>query len=331
MTLAADGGSTVDRGVFAVLLVAVLTLCYLKLQVIDGPQAAVRVSWHRAVIAGHAAAPNNNRVLAPCLAEPGIVALTPTLGPAGATLLVYGVLEAALLVWFVLGLFVYLRAWWPRDTALLLVLLATGGSSLAMLQQGSHTSSFLEAALLTWGLVLNRQGHRAAVATLAVIGALNRETAALLPLACLLTSGALPDQAARRAARLWAGAALLAVGAVMLVLHVTRTAEPPVMTTAQIWQHNLAWPNWVAGVCQSGLMVGLVVAAALAGVRAAPREAQLAAWVALPYLGAYLCCGVWYEVRLLLDLYPLLLPLAAGVLAAPAVTSARSASPAPPS
>lgn len=170
-------------------------------------------------------------------------------------------------------------------------------------------SAYAPVELLLLCLVLMAQRNRALVLILVIIGGFNRETTPLLMIGGI---AALNFDALRRGdRRLWAwmivyGAAFAAVYA---GLRLTLGAAPDMVPVEAAWRGNTGggWHTQTA-ILNNAMLAGLWILAAV-GWQDAPKDLKRLALVSLPYLGLLAIFAFWTEVRLLMPLWALVIPL----------------------
>jgi hypothetical protein len=256
-----------------------------------------RFRLHFEIVAGQVAAPTRYRVLVPYAIHPFIVAcarLTDLRSALKKVYDVYYVLALSLLLWV---LTVYLREWFPLDAALLGAVFVAAVVPIALRQHSLAPGSLLEPSLVTLALLGAHRRWTTAIIPLTVVASLNRETGILCT--------ASPD---RRVLQSGAIAVCLSVG-LFFALRLWLGAAPPAVTLSQVWAINLQREGFLAALGNITLFMGGVgwILAAV-GFRAAPPFTRRALAVAALYLPVVALWGVWYEVRLLMPLYPVLLP-----------------------
>jgi hypothetical protein len=163
----------------------------------------------------------------------------------------------------------------------------------------SHVSDLVFQRIHAYGVDTFSVGF----AGLVVLAALNRETNALLIV--LAWFAFFPRR--WRAGLLYAALAAATYGALRLAIGDT----PNVFTTAYVLESNLA--GWrVQGAIVYGIMLLPLFLALVVGWRRADRLLRrLALVVLLPYMALFLALGAWQEVRLLMPVLILLLPMLA--------------------
>ena len=240
----------------------------------------------------------------PVLAEAVIRPLTYWIPSTKAVFFVYAAYATVALSLFLATLYAYGPLWAPDVIALLGTLAIAAMITVALDEQYFQPWSLLEPSLFgigLWGLAHARLGL---VALIVALAGLTRETAVFLPLAALLVWG----RPTRRSLAYCGG--LMAIWAtVFLGLRLGLGSAPAVMPVAEVWVTNLT-PEGLRRTLVNvscGLVPLLVMA--VWGWRRAAQFPQRVAWLVPAYLAVLLPFAVWWEVRLWMSLYPVLLPL----------------------
>ena len=279
----------------------------------DGMVQRERIARQSQIVHGTAPAPDRYRVLVPFALQPLISLGATVVGPDSALKKVYDAYYLAALTLMLWVLTIYLRQWFSLDLALAGALLVAAVLPITLRQHFLQPWSLLEPTLLTLGLMCAYRGFAGAIVPLAILASLNRETGVLVPLAYLFAAG--------RDARAWrAGGAAVAVSiAIFVGLRYALGPATPYVTLAQIWDTNSSREGTLAAVGNIALFLGGTgwILAAI-GFRSAPAFTRRAALVSLLYLPVIAVWGVWYEVRLLMPLYPLFLPFVLSAIRPPA-------------
>jgi hypothetical protein len=283
------------------------------------PRAAERIATHEAVVHHAAAAPERFRVLVPYAVE-AVARPASMLMPYQKSISrVYAAYYLLALTALLLACFAYFTRWYPRDTALIGALLVADTVHIA-LRQGEYIGqvpipssavfaphSILEPTLIAATLIFTARGQWKWVTVVAGIAALNSEAALLVPLVALAGGGATNRSVA--AATVSAG---VAVG-VLLLIRLIVGGPWTSMSLDAIWQMNVA--NLPTAAVNVLLLLGGAWVLAVFGYSRSPVFLRRVAMVVPVYAAVVGVCGFWWDVRLLLSLYPLVVPLALAFVA----------------
>jgi hypothetical protein len=268
---------------------------------------ASRMQRHEEVIHARGLAPNRYRILAPALLEAATMPVRALFPPDVAFRRTFTLFTFAEFILLLVTHYLYLRIWFTEEQALV-GMLAIGCILRITLEDFAipyQPWSYLEPSLLALGLLAIVRGRTGLVLLLTAIGSLNRETGVLVPFALLI------DAIARRSRKnLVMGLAGIVLSVVVFfTLRVTIGYAPQVFTLGEIWHWN-RHPEAFRGAIQNVVLflggTGWILAAC--GFRRAPEFVRQTFWLLLFYVPMYLVWGLWLEVRLLMPLYPVLIP-----------------------
>jgi hypothetical protein len=218
----------------------------------------------------------------------------------------YAVFYVLALPAFLASLFAYARVWFPAEPALVGVLFVAATVPVAMRPNEYGPHSFLEPTFFALSLLCIVRERRLWLALLVAVAALNRETGIFL---VVFYAVARPLNKQRLMTTLaYAGIWL----AVFVGVRLYAGDASRYWTIAKVFNSNLSQP-WLAAFNIAALF-GVFWWFAAAGVRRAPPFVQRVASVIPAYVAVIAVWGIWREVRLLLPLVPLMLPLALSFL-----------------
>jgi hypothetical protein len=273
---------------------------------VDQETRAQRIRFHNAIVQSTADAPFRYRVLVPLVLDPLIRASSQVMNHDAAFTRVYAAFYFIALWALLVLLFQYLRIWFPEREALIAILLVACTLPISLRQHYYAPWSLLEPSFMTGGLLLIRRNAHAALLALTVVATLNRETGVLLPLAAIVHGLHEP----RMSRELPRPVGILAL-AVIMVIGLRMMLGPASESTPlqSIWQINSSREGLLSAVGNVLLFAGVFGwPCAMLGVRRLPEFVRRQLWTAALYLPLYLVWGIWYEVRLLMPLYPVLVP-----------------------
>jgi hypothetical protein len=272
-----------------------------------------RVREHREVIEGTALAPFHYRVLVPFSAELAIRGLTAIAGYDGAFRAVYALFYGAALLGLVIALQAYLELWFSRQQSLVGVLLMCCTLPIALRYHAFAPWSILEPVIMTVGLRWIATQQTVLIVPLTLVATLNRETAVLLPIAVLLDAIGANNMARRLSHALGAMAVWLAT---LLVVRYVRGSAADLLSLNAVWAMNRSAQGLKTAASSVPLFLGGTGwLLAVYGVATTPAFVRRMLWIILFYAPLYIVYGYWYEVRLLMPLYPVVVPAAVAGLA----------------
>jgi hypothetical protein len=298
-----------------ILLSAAAVQAYNYYYLVVKPTLSMRMDLHNQILAGTAPSPYLYRVLIPYEAEAilriGQIAVSPTAAFTAAYLLLDFLGISLLLV----SLYFYLTHWFDWKTSLLGALFCAVVLGITFHDHYFQPWSFWEAGFLTLSLLLIRQDRRLLLGLLVVLASLNRETALFIPLLFLVTTQdifgllrlkARPDWSKLAYFAGYAGIWLVVVAGLRLALGNAEHVE----TLQQILRANLDPWNLRKTAVNIVLFQGAFWFFAVLGFKTAPQFIRRTAWIIPPYLALLLIWSYWVEVRLLMSLYAVLIPMA---------------------
>jgi hypothetical protein len=277
-----------------------------------GPGAetmTARRDVHRAIMNGTARTPDRYRWLSATIVEGPTRILAAVMPWDRAYDRVSFVFYLAAITGMLWSLFAYLRKWFPEEAALVASLMAACTIRITMRQHDYAPYSYLEPTLVALALLAILNRRHGWFGALVAVAAFNRETAIFLVLLYLVTSERTPADWMRTAgyAAIW--------GCCYGLVRVVGGDADRYWTTDLVWRTNLSQPQLAAFNIM--LLLGAFWWFAALGWRYAPAFVRRTALIVPPYLVTVAVWGIWWEVRLLMPLYPVLFALALAYLCAP--------------
>lgn len=270
---------------------------------------AERLQVHQSIvhIEDGAQSPYRYRLLAPLLIHAVTLPFSVWVSYGRAFDVVSALFYVGALMFLLVTLKRYLESWFTPIEALVGTL-ATAATLPITLRQHIYTPwSWLEPPLLLLGLIWIIEGRTLRVFVVAILATLNRETGVLIPVAFLI------DALARRPlnganVRMALGAIAVSA-AIVLGLRLAIAPGPSAATLAHIWDVNRSAYGFMKALVNGALFLGVTGWALVAiGFGRAPAFVKRLGWLVAVYVPMYLVGGIWYEVRLLMPLYPVLVP-----------------------
>lgn len=310
-----------ERGAFALFLsVAAVNAC-LYFYDIHIPNLDVRLELHSQIISGTALSPYRYRVLIPFLVE-GFARLLTLFAPYPQAVMVgYIVFDLLELAIFFPVMHRFLRTWYSPEQSLIGTLFTATPLIVALRAHQFQPWSLLEPTLLTLGLWLMIGQRYVWLGIVTLAATLNRETGIFIPIAFCLTAISWRSLLNRQTipwADVFRATAYFAIWlAAFAGIRFLRGPAPPIHTLADLWELNtggwslyLTAQNWV-------LFLGAFWLFIIPGYRRAPVFLRRTAWIIPMYVVMMALFGRWYETRLLIPLYPLLIGLGLAYLFEP--------------
>jgi len=268
-----------------------------RLAFAEGAILPKRIEAHTDIVSG-GLAPYRYRILVPYLVNVLIVNLSHYVGNGLAFLLSYATYFFAAIATLLVSLYLYLRLWLDDKSALIGCLIAAFTMPVGL--RYFYPYSFLEVTLFIIALYLIYRHADGWLLPLVLIASLNRETAIFIVVAYAIHRRKLPMSLALGLA--WLG--------VFVVLRLWLGDAPRSVTVADIWAENTSPRGIYEGALNSLIFFGVLWFAAIRHYPQAASFLKQMAIVGLLYIITILAFGRWEETRLLMMLYPIVLPLA---------------------
>ena len=281
---------------------------------VDKPYYGRRLELHNQIIEGTALSPYRYRILVPFMAEFLTKAFSNVLSDRISFLLSY-VIYDLLAVFFLLEiLFLWLRTWFSREHALIGILYIASTIPIALRNHYFQPWSLLEAGLFSAALIAIHQKRYLLLVSLVMLASLNRETAVFIPLAFLLASLDVRNILKARGKVNWDtilifGYLFLLWVVIFLGLRYFRGNAPNTVTMKELLTRNMTEDSLFNMFVNGSLFFGSFWVFICLGFRYAPILIKRIALIVPLYLIIVIVWGVWYEVRLLIPLYPVFVPL----------------------
>lgn len=294
---------------FVLLLSVSSVIAYNYFRQVDQPNLISRLELHSQIIQGNAPSPYRYRILVPFLCEAIKNILSILIDTHRAFLLAYVAFDLFAVFSALLSLFFWLRVWFSFEQALVGVLFTSSIIPVALRDHYFQPWSILEPAFLTIALLSIVKKHYLLLAFIVLISSLNRETALFIPLAFLLSNLQGFNEPRGRRHLLLFGSFLSLWLAIFLGLRLYLGDAPHIETIEGLISKNTSPRGLCLALIHWGLFLGGFWIFAILGLRDAPHLLKRLSWLIPLYLVPILLWGIWYEVRLLMPLYPILIPL----------------------
>jgi hypothetical protein len=271
------------------------------------PRQDVRIATHRDIVAGAAVPSAQRRILVPLALEPFIGVMREFMPPDKAITRSYAMLHLFSLAGVLGAVYRYAALWFSRDQALVGALIV--GSTLRLsLRQGEYWDqtpiplssvfvpwSILDGVFIGFGLVSLYQRRARWFIALTALASLNSEAAVLLPAAAAANAAHAGWRLVTASTITWA--------LITLALYMATGEHWPPLT----WNENVR--HLAATAVNLALFMGAAILIAVAGWRHAPSFARRSLAASAAFLAAFAAFGYWWDMRVLIPMYPLLVPL----------------------
>jgi hypothetical protein len=261
---------------------------------------------HQGILKHTARAPDRYRWLAAAIVEPPIQLLAPSMGYERAFDRVSTVFYVAAITGMLWSLFAFLRVWFGDEAALIAALVAACTLRITMRQHDYAPYSFLEPTFVALALLAMVQRKEIWLGILIALASFNRETAVFLVPLYLVTS----DWSRRAWIRTVVYGAIWA--AIFIGVRAVSGDAERYWTVTRVFQTNLSQPQ--LAIANLAMLLGAFWLFAALGWRSAPQFVRRASLIIPAYVVTVAVWGIWWEVRLLMPLYPIIFALALSYL-----------------
>lgn len=279
---------------------------WIYFQRVEQPDFQSRLSLHNDIVSGHAPSPYNYRVLIPFTAEAIKLLLSHvTVNERVAFMLAYSLIDVLSTFGFLVMAFVFFSKFYSEKSSLLGVFVIGALMHIGLQDHAYQPWSVLEALFFLVALLAIYEKKTRHLWLLVALASLNRETAILIPAAMFIHASQgfkVPDKADRVAI----AAALLSWVLMYGLLRYLCGQAAHVLSLSAILYINTR-PSSLARLAFNGFMVlGFWWLLFWKGLFSSSSFIKRSWLILIVYAPLVLIFGVWFEVRLLLPLYPLL-------------------------
>jgi len=276
---------------------------------VELPSFSARFELHQEIIAGTAGSPYRYRVFIPYLAEAFSQAAKGFgVSDKYAFLLSYSLINVVFINLFLVLAYGLFRFFYSQKSSLIGVLFIGCMIHIGLQDHEFQPWSVPEAAFFVAALILLKSNREKFLLPLVLVSSLNRETGVLIVILAFLIL--LPD--AREAEKLRklrpALIALFAWCVVFAGLRLWLGGAAHVTSVLELWERNLQMTSLLRTLFNVVLVLGGWWAVLFYVVTHYQLDRFISrSWLILPfYLPLVIIFGVWFEVRLLFPLYPLM-------------------------
>ncbi len=307
--------------ILALLASVAIILAYQYVQIIELPLIEARRQIHLQILGGTAEMPYQSRLLAPYLASLLEKLFKMILG--GDTFwLGYACYDGIAIFLSLVALFAVLRLWFNQPASLLGTLIAALSMLVGFRDHYFQPWSLLEPAIFGAGLWLIAKKKFLPLIVLIAVGTLNRETTLLLVIASFLAWIPLPKfwKAFQTCfVKEWRNSLILLLIWSALFGSLTWAYHdlPRTISLSQILTKNLDPASLALTTRQLFLFLGLFWIFVVLGFKHSPSFLKRMTLLLPIYLLLLIPYAMWFEVRLLMTIYPILIPLGIAYLYPP--------------
>lgn len=293
------------------------------------PLREVRITAHHDVVAHVAPAPERYRLLIPLALDLPIRALATVMPYDKAFGRVYAAFYFFALTSMLAMLVYELCQWFTLEQALVGALLV-GSTIRIALRQGEYLDlssipmtgvfaphSLLEPIFVAVTIVLSMRDRRWLISAVVLAATLNSEAGVFLPFVYLAVRGA--GASAVKATLAYLGICI----AVAVALRLAAGVVPSTASSVQVFRDNVE--HLRTTLVNVSLFMGPLWVLAALGLKRAPEVVHRLSWLIPIYLSALAAAGLWWDVRLLMGLYPVVIPLVLSALFTPRMRAREAA------
>jgi len=302
---------------YSLILSVAAVVSYVHFFEVLKPDPTAGIAVHNAIIEGEIQSPYRYRILTPYAMEPSINLLENLTSEKNAFLASYGAHGFLMISLFLIILARYLKNWFCDNQVLIGVLFVASVLALPLTNPVFQPWGLTETVFFTLSLLLMLWKRYVPLGIVLVFAALNKETSIVIPITFLLVNldiASFHSKESLKKVQTWRPFILFAIymaiwAAVYFLLRALLGDAEHVHTLEWLWHVNTQRNTLIHAAVNVSLFMGAFWIFAILGVKKSPQFIRRAALVTLVYIPAVMLYGVWYEVRLLMPLYPLIIPL----------------------
>jgi len=278
------------------------------------PNLDRRMEFHNHILNNTASSPFRYRLLVPSATNIIIQILREFTNYRNAFLIGYLIFEFGTIFALLSLIFLFAEQWFPSEYALIGALFVAGTMSIALRDHYFQPWSYLEPCLFTLGLLLIYKKMHFSLCVVIALGAFNRATAVFIPLAFLFTNVDLVGMV-RKKSKVDKKIIYLCIiyfavwGLIFAGLRYSLGTTAPAHTVKELWVFNTNLGALIKAGINNWLFLGFLWLFAILGFKHAPVFIKRATLILPFYFLVIIIYGVWFEVRLLMPLYPILISL----------------------
>jgi len=298
--------------IWIIIISLALTTTCIHFFSIDLPGLEKRIELHQSIISNSAPSPYNYRVLAPQMNELVIRALTLFMNYNRAFVFSYLIFDYFCILLTFLFLMIYLKLWFNNIQSLVGVLFSAISMIFTFKDYFYQPWSLLEVPLFTFFLWTIYKKRMVLSLLIVILASLNRETGIFLPITFIVSQFTYYRRSGDEYRKLLYSTLYL-ISSILIVAGLRLILGPSehVRTIKEMWDLNTESLSVIAITLINVIAFqGALWYFAIRGIRTAPEYVRKSFGVIPLYLAAIAVFGIWKEVRLLMILYPILLPAA---------------------
>jgi len=279
---------------------------------IEKPTVDVRSQLHQSIIDGTADSPYRYRVLVPYLTQ-GLSLILHPLFETDSLVYSYRIFDTLAIFASLLTLYQYLRNWFSDRISLIGVLIMSTSMLVGFQNHYYQPWSLLEPAVFALGLNLLLNKRYGWFGVIIALGTFIRETAIFLVI-LYFTTWAFPyfwQEIRKDQIQKWeVGLGYFGIwGIIFFGLRLLLGEAVRTITVIEILRISTQTSNLIKALWYGLLFLGIFWWFIFLGYKYSPIFIKKTAWLLPVYILLITFYNIWFEVRLLMTLYPILIPL----------------------
>lgn len=284
-----------------------LAISYNYIREIDKPNIDKRITLHQKILNKEAESPYRYRILVPLFVEQIIKLTSKILSYKTSFLVSYALFDFIALFFLFYILFVFLKQWFSVDCSLIGILFVGSTVILALKDHYYQPWSLLEPGIYTLSLICIYRNKYLIVAFLVALSTFIRETAIIIILTFLFSKINFKSPFINKNDLILGSIYMLIYIFIYVSLRLIMGNVEHIHTLHDLFLFNIEFRNLIKSIVHLSLFMGIFWIYALLGYKKAPDFLKRIAWIFPLYLLILLPFSIWYEVRLLMPMYPIII------------------------
>lgn len=287
---------------YLILFSVSLVLAYELYFLVNKPNVEFGLNFHKEIINGDALSPYRFRILVPFLIDPFFKLFSLIFTPEKSFLISYGLYDLFGFYLLLFVLFKYLKLWFTDEQSLIGCLFVSCTMFMGLKHFGFQSWTLLEATFYSFALLFMYKEKYISLGIVILLASLTRETAVFLPLIYFFVN--IKNFNKTHLMRtivyftIW--------GIVYFGLRMILGTTEHIISFAELWKVNSS--NIKLILLNNILFFGAFWLFAIFDIKDSPEFIKKITLIIPFYLITILIWGIWYEVRLWMPMYPILLP-----------------------
>ncbi|MCK4798086.1 MAG: hypothetical protein KAT05_11935 [Spirochaetes bacterium] len=304
---------------FCILILISLSaiLAYNYFNIIEKPECSARISLHKDILNKTAPSPYRYRILVPYTIELVIKFLTCFISYTYAFLLSYFLFNFITFSLMLITIFLFLNYFFTTEQSFIGTLITCSTMPIVFRNHYFQPWSFLEVVFFTLSLILIYKNNILLLFFLMIIGTLNRETTLFIPFIYLFVNINLINIIKIKKINLKNNSKYFIYFFLLIItwifiyfsLRYLQGFTEHIHTIKDIWIKNTTKKHLTRAIINNSLFLGIIWIYIILGFKKAPNFIKNTSFILPIYFLLILIYGIWYEVRLLMPLYPIFISL----------------------